>query len=384
MNLRRIWAVASKEWREIVRDRIYLVLAFLMPVMQMVVLGYGMSQDVENVAFAVVDEDHTPASRDYIQHFVVSRHFAFRGMLPGARAGEPLLADGRLRVMIVVPPHFAQRLRAGKTARVQTVLDGTFTTSARTVRSYLEAINEAANAATQAGYLARRDGLSLARAAVLLQPIRLEVRYLYNQEARSIWAVAPSLVMFILLLTVPLLMALSVVREKESGAIYNIYASTISRAEFLAGKLLPNLLIAAINAAVLWLMATRYFGAPFKGSLALFALASLLYILCIAALGLLVSLLVRTQQAAMIITLVMAVILAFHYSGMITPISSLTGASWLFAHLVPPMYYQNAVSGTFLKGVGLSVLWPDLAAFALMAAVTLALCYLAFRKRTRT
>ncbi|MDA8107210.1 MAG: ABC transporter permease [Betaproteobacteria bacterium] len=383
MNLRRVRAVASKEWREIVRDRITLMLAFLMPVMQMVVLGYGMSQDVENVALAVVDEDRTPASRDYLQHFVVSRHFAYRGLLPSARAGEPLLADGRLTVMIVVPQHFEERLRGGRTAHVQTILDGTFTTSARTVRSYLEAINAAASAAAQASYLARRAGLAPGRVAALLQPIRLEVRYLYNQEARSIWAVAPSLIMFILLLTVPLLTALSVVREKESGSIYNVYASTISRAEFVAGKLLPNLLIAALNTAVLWLMATRYFGAPFKGSLALFAAASLLYILCIASLGLLVSLLVRTQQAAMIITLVMAVILAFHYSGMITPISSLEGSSWLLAHLLPPMYYQNAVSGTFLKGVGLGVLWPDLAAFALMAAVALGLCVAAFRKRTR-
>jgi ABC-2 type transport system permease protein len=384
MNLERVFAVAHREWREILRDRIYFLLAFLLPVMLMLVFGYGMSQDIENIAFAVVDEDHTPMSRDYAYHFIESRYFAFKGYLPDAEAADRLLAQRKLRVVIVIGPRFAEQLRAARAAQVQTLIDGTFTTSTRTIQAYVEAINLAANADIRAGQLARRLGLAPQRVAELLHPVQLEVRYLYNQEVRSIWSVAPGLIMLILMLVPPLLMALSVVREKETGAIYNVCSSTITRAEFLTGKLLPSVAISCINAVILWLLATLYFGAPFKGSLAFFATASLLYILCTTALGLLISLLVRTQQAAMIISLVMSIIVSIQFSGLITPVSSLSGANYAFAHAFPAMYYNAMVKGAFLKAIGFGVLWPQLLVFVFYAATVFFLCYLLFRKRTRT
>ena len=383
MNPRRVMALAQREWREIVRDRIYFLLAFLLPVMLMLVFGYGMSQDIENIAFAVVDEDHTPLSRDYAHHFIESRYFSFKGYLPDADAADRLLAQRKLRMVVVIGPRFAEQLRTGRAAQVQTLIDGTFTTSTRTIQAYVEAINLAANMEVRSGNLARRLGLPPQRVAELLQPVVLEVRYLYNQEARSIWSVAPGLIMLILMLVPPLLMALSVVREKETGAIYNVYSSTITRAEFLIGKLLPSVAISCINAVVLWLLATLYFGAPFKGSLVFFSAATLLYILCTTALGLLISLLVRTQQAAMIISLVMSIIVSIQFSGLITPVSTLSGGNYAIAHAFPAMYYNAVVKGAFLKAVGFGVLWPQLLVFALYATAVFALCYLLFRKRTR-
>ncbi|MBE0622182.1 MAG: ABC transporter permease [Burkholderiales bacterium] len=384
MNLARVFTVAQREWREILRDRIYFLLAFLLPVMLMLVFGYGMSQDIENIAFAVVDEDHTPMSRDYAHHFIESRYFSFKGYLPDAGAADRLLARRKLRMVIVIGPRFAEQLRGGRTARIQTLIDGTFTTSTRTIQAYVEAINLAANAEIRAGQLARRLGLPPQRVAALMQPVVLDVRYLYNQEVRSIWAVAPGLIMLILMLVPPLLMALSVVREKETGAIYNVCSSTITRAEYLTGKLLPSVAISCINAVILWLLATLYFGAPFKGSLVFFAVATLLYILCTTALGLLISLLVRTQQAAMIISLVMSIIVSIQFSGLITPVSALAGANYAFAHAFPAMYYNAMVKGAFLKAVGFEVLWPQLLVFVLYASAVFFMCYLLFRKRTRT
>lgn len=384
MKLARVLAVAQREWREILRDRIYFLLAFLLPVMLMLVFGYGMSQDIENVAFAVVDEDRTPMSRDYARHFVESRYFSFKGYLSDADAADRLLARRKLRVVIVIGPRFAEQLRAGRTAQVQTLIDGTFTTSTRTIQAYVEAINLAANAEIRTGFLARRLGLPPQRVAELLHPVVLDVRYLYNQEVRSIWSVAPGLVMLILMLVPPLLMALSVVREKETGAIYNVCASTITRAEFLIGKLLPSVTISCANAGILWLLATWHFGAPFKGSLSFFAVATLLYILCTTALGLLISLLVRTQQAAMIISLVMSIIVSIQFSGLITPVNALSGANYAIAHAFPAMYYQAVVKGAFLKAVGFDVLWPQLLVFGLYAIAAFLVCHLLFRKRTRT
>lgn len=384
MNFERVFAVAQREWREILRDRIYFLLAFLLPVMLMLVFGYGMSQDIENIAFAVVDEDRTPLSRDYAHHFIESRYFSFQGYLPSANAADRLLAERKLRVVIVIGPRFEQQLLAGRSGQVQTLIDGTFTTSTRTIQAYVEAINLAASTSIQTGYLARRLGLPLERAAGLLHPVVLDVRYLYNQEVRSIWSVAPGLIMMILMLVPPLLMALSVVREKETGAIYNVCTSTITRAEFLTGKLLPSVTISGINAGILWLLATLYFHTPFKGSFLFFAFATLLYILCTTSLGLLISLLVRTQQAAMIISLVMSIIVSIQFSGLITPVSSLSGGNYAIAHAFPAMYYNAVVKGAFLKAVGLDVLWPQLLLFVLYATAVFFLCYLLFHKRTRT
>lgn len=384
MKLKRVLAVAHKEWREILRDRIYLLLAFLMAPMLMIVFGYGMSQDIENIALAIVDEDGSAMSRDYARHYIQSRHFAYRGQLSSARDADRMLADGRLKVVVIIPQHFGERLAEGRVATVQTLVDGSFTTIARTVRAYVDAINAAAEAGLRVHHVSARLGVSHARAAALIQPVQLQVRYLYNLEARSIWGVAPSLMMFTLMLTAPLLTSLAVVREKESGAIYNVYASTISRGEFIVGKLLPSVAISAANALVLWLIATRYFGAPFKGSHALLALATLLFIVCAGGFGLVVSFLVRTQQAALIVATILATLLAIQFSGMLTPVSSMTGATSVIAHASPTMYFQNVIAGTFMKGVGAEVLWPELLFFVGFGAVLMAAAWWLFKKRIRS
>jgi ABC-2 type transport system permease protein len=384
MNLRRVLAVAQKEFREILRDRIYLLLAFAMPATLMIVFGYGMSQDIEHVGLAVLDEDGTAMSRDYAQRFIDSRYFDYKGRLRTMRDIDRVLANGQIKVVLIIPQQFAQRLNQGKSAPVQMMVDGSFTTIARTAHSYLEAMNAAYNAGMAARFLSARLGLPQARTAALIQPVQMEVRYLYNQEAKSIWAMAPSLMMFTLMLVVPLLTSLSVVREKESGAIYNVYVSTISRGEFVFGKLLPAVAIAMINGCVLWLLATRYFGAPFKGSLTLLGVGTLLFVICAAGFGLVISFLVRTQQAAIIVATILASLLAMQYSGILTPVSSMNGVMSAISHLFPPMYYEDLIKGTFLKGVGVSVLWPQLAFLAGFGAFVLTVAYLLFRKRVRT
>lgn len=384
MNLRRVLAVAQKEIREILRDRIYLLLAFAMPAMLMIVFGYGMSQDVEHIGLAVLDEDGTATSRDYAQRFIESRYFDYHGHLRSTREVERALTNGKIKLVVVIPSQFAQQLNQGKSVPVQMLLDGSFTTIARTARSYVEAMNASFNAGLQAHYLSAKLGLPQAQTAALIQPVRVEVRYLYNQEVKSIWAIGPSLMMFTLMLVVPILTSLSVVREKESGAIYNVYASTISRAEFICGKMLPAVAVALINACVLWLIATVYFGAPFKGNLWLLAFGTLLFVICAAGVGLVISFLVRTQQAALIVTTILTTLLAMQYSGIMTPVSSMTGATHTIARLFPPMYYENVIKGTFMKGVGADVLWPELLFLGSFAAVVLAAAYLMFRKRVRS
>lgn len=369
MNLTRIAAMASKEWRETVRDRMFLLLAFLLPVLWTLVFGYGLVLDVEHIPLAVIDRDHSLLSRDYISRFTQSRYFDFRGYVESERDLDALLATTRVRAAIVVPARFEERLSSGEAVPVQTLLDGSFPLHADIAKGYVIAINQAFTEELLVARLSRERGLTRARAEALVHPVAVEVRYLYNEEVRSTWTMVPALIMFALMLSSPLLTALGVVREKESGSIYNIYSAPVSRAEFLIGKLIPHVLISLANVAILWLMAVWLFQVPFKGGLGWFFLASFFFVLCTTGIGLLISLLVRTQMAALIITIIVAMVPTILFSGLLVPVSSLSYGARVQAHLFPAMYYTDVVRGSFLKGLDARAMLLNvmpLAAFAVL------------------
>ena len=384
MNVTRIKAIAFKEWREIMRDRLFFALAFVVPASLMLVFGYGLSLDVEHIPFAVVDHDRSTMSRDYLHRFIDSRYFNYQGHLRSERELSPLLADSEIRFAIVIPPKFQEKLLAGRPVAVQSLIDGTFPFRTATSKGYVIAINAAFNSELLAGYISRRLGVSPEQAAVMAQPIRVQLRYLYNQEVKSVWTMASALMMFVLMITPPFLTALGVVREKENGSIYNIYASTVTRGEFLIGKLAPYVGISVINILILWLMATALFGAPFKGDPLFFFIASVIYVTCTTGIGLLVSLIVRTQVAAMMLTVVVTIVPSVLYSGLLVPIASMDSQGQFEAHLFPAMYYTDIALGSFLKGIGLEQLWDKALVLAIYAVVLWILCYLLFHKRPRS
>ena len=384
MNSRRIRVLAVKEWREILRDKLFFALAFVVPSVLMLVFGYGIILDVEKLPFAVLDQDRTEMSRDYLQKFTSSRYFDYQGDVTSERELSPLLADSKIRLAIIIPENFQKNLITGHPAQVQTLIDGTFPFRAQTAKGYIIAINAATNAELLAKRIAQTQGVTLERARELVSPVRLELRYLYNQELNSRWSVAAALVMFILMVSPPFLTALGVVREKENGSIYNIYTSTVTRGEFLIGKLLPYIFISVINVVILWFMATVLFGAPFKGDPVFFMLASVVYVGCTTGIGLLVSLLVHTQVAAMIMTAIITVVPSVLYSGLLVPISSLEAVAQIEAHLFPAMYYTNIVLGSFIKGVGLEVLWGNVVMLIMYAATLWCLSFSLFQKRPKT
>jgi len=381
MNLKRTMAVAHKEWREIIRDRVFFSLSFVVPVVMMLLLGYGLSLDVENIPFAVVDYDRSALSRDYAYRFIGSRYFAFKGYLTDEKELARLLTDNKIRAAIIIPEKFQERLLSDRPARVQTIIDGTFPSRTMITKGYLIAINSAASQELLAGYLSRKGGIPFKEAQRVLQPVSLDVRFLYNQSVKSIWSIAPKLIMVILMVSPPFLTALGVVREKESGSIYNIYASTVSRGEFLIGKVTPYLAISTFNSLVLWVLATQLFGAPFKGSFLFYLAATFLYLTCTTGIGVLVSVLVRTQIAAMMVTAIVTLVPGVLYSGVLIPITSLTKTAQFVSHCLPAMYYTDIVVGCFLKGVGLKVLWLDTLVLALYATVLFTLGYSLFHKR---
>lgn len=375
--------MALKEWKETTRDRLFLLLAFLLPALWLVVFGYGLNLDVEDIPFAVVDRDHSELSRDYLQRFIQSRYFSFQGYADEERALDRLLTGSKIRAAIIVPKRFQEQLVAGDSVAVQTLLDGTFPLHTDIAKGYVIAINQSFTEDRLIEHLRRSRGLTREQAGALVRPLSVEVRYLYNEEVRSTWSMVPALVMFTLMLASPLLTALGVVREKETGSIYNIYSSTVSRAEFLTGKLLPYIVISLVNVCMLWLMAVGLFQVPFKGQFLLFFSASVLFVFCTTGIGLLISLLVQTQMAALIITMVVAMIPTILFSGLLVPVASLTQGAKVQAHLYPAMYYTNIVRGSFLKGVSVDVLWIDLLALAIFAAAISGITYRLFTKRPK-
>jgi drug efflux transport system permease protein len=384
VNLRLVTAVALKEWKETTRDRLFLLLAFLLPTLWLVVFGFGLNLDVEDIPFAAVDRDHSALSREYLYKFMQSRYFSFRGYADDERVLDRLLTETKIRAAIVIPERFEEQLAAGQPVTVQTLLDGTFPLHTDIAKGYVIAINQAFTEERLIDYLRRSRGLTQEQASRLVHPVTVEVRYLYNEEVRNTWSMVPALVMFTLMLASPLLTALGVVREKETGSIYNIYSSTVSRAEFLTGKLLPYIVISMVNVCMLWLMAVGLFHVPFKGSFLFFFSASAVFLLCTTGIGLLISLLVQTQMAALIITMVVAMIPTILFSGLLVPVASLTRGARVQAHIYPAMYYTNIVRGSFLKGVGADVLWTDLVALVAFAAAMGALTYRLFTKRPKT
>ena len=381
MKLERVFAVASREGREVVRDRLFFSMAFIIPPVLLLTFGYGLSLDVVDNPFAAVDYDRTAMSRDYLHAFIDSRYFKFKGCLENENGVFDLLASGSVRAVIIIPEHFQERLLSHRPVSVQTLIDGTFPFRAQTTIGYVEGMNRSFNTRLLSDYLAQTRGISHSRALRILDPIEVEVRYLYNQSLKSDWSLTPRLMMIVLMICPPLLTSMGVVREKETGAIYNIYASTITKGEYLLGKLSPYVGVSILNVLVLWLMAARVFGAPFKGNALFFFAASILYVICTTGMGLIVSVLVRTQVAATLITFICAVVPSVFYSGIFVPVPALSKGARILAHILPAMYYTNIVTGCFLKGIGLKMLWIDVVVLAAYAAALSSIGYFIFSKR---
>ncbi|MFI3184678.1 MAG: ABC transporter permease [Methylococcaceae bacterium] len=381
MNLTRVWAVTYKEWREILRDRLFFAMAFVLPVGIFLVLGFGISFDVEKIPFAVLDQDRSAMSRDFLHRFMDSRYFDYKGDVHSERELDPLLAHSDIRFAVIIPPRFQEQLLAGQASSVQSLIDGVFPYRAEVTKGYVAAIIANFNAQSLAEHLARKLGISKQQAMLQVSPVHLEARYLYNQALRSQWSISSGLMMLVLMVTPPFLTALGVVREKENGSIYNIYASTISRSEFILGKFLPYLLISCLNIVILWWVVMTVYGTPFKGHPLFYYTASVIYVICTAGVGLLVSLLVRTQVAAVMLTMVISFVPAMLYSGLLVPIESMALATKIEAHLFPTLYFLRISWGSFLKGLGWTELWFDVCALLFYATLLWVVGFFNFHKR---
>jgi len=346
----RLAAVASREGKELLRDKVRLAFALLGAIFMMVIFGYGISLDVENLAFAVYDQDQTPQSRAYLEAFRGSRYFAEQPAIQDAQVLHRRLQRSEIKLALEIPPGFGRDLYAGRRPTVAAWLDGGMPFRAETSRNYVEAVHQA-----NLEQLAEQSSPALNRQAAA----SLETRFRYNQDVVSVNAIGPGVMALILAFIPAMLTALGIVREKELGSITNFYATPLTRLEFLLGKQTPYLLVSLVNLAVLVAMNRWLFGVPFKGSGLTLAFGGLLYVLATTSMGLLISAFTRTQIAAILGTMIITSLPTIQFSGLIVPRSSLEGAAAVMGMLFPAGHFLDIAVGTFTKALDLRQLWPQ-------------------------
>jgi len=349
-SLGRLMAVASREGKELLRDKVRMAFALLGAIFMMVIFGYGISLDVEKLAFAVYDQDQTPQSRAYLEAYRGSRYFDEQPPIRSANELHRRLQRSEIKLALEIPAGFGRDLYAGRQPVVAAWLDGGMPFRAETSRNYVEAVHQA-----NLEQLAEQSSPALRQ----LAPARLETRFRYNQDVVSVNAIGPGVMALILAFIPAMLTALGIVREKELGSITNFYATPLTRLEFLLGKQAPYLVISLVNLALLVAMNRWLFGVPFKGSLPTLAFGGLLYVLATTSMGLLISAFTRTQIAAILGTMIITSLPTIQFSGLIVPRSSLEGAASVMGTLFPAGHFLDIAVGTFTKALDLRQLWPQ-------------------------
>ena len=372
----RLLAIARKEARQLLRDPVYLGLAFVVPLMLLLLLGYQLSLDVKGLLVAVVDRDRSPWSRRYVDGFVHSEYFQLVGLLDSEAEAREWIRSGRARVVLDIPPDFGRRLSARERAVVGVTVDGSFPSRGQIAIGYVEAVGTLHNQQLLRDYLDERG-----RGDRQVWPVQMEVSVWYNPTLESKNFVVPGMLVVIMMIFPPLLSALLIVRERESGTILNLFCSPAGRWDILAGKALPYVAVSFLDYLVIFAASVWLFRVRFVGSVWVLSAGALLYSICTIGIGLLISALTRSQLAAMLATFLVAVAPAFTFSGIFAPVASQDPVGQLVARLVPATYFMDVVRGSYLKGGGAELYAPSLVALGCYAAVVYAVAWLALRKR---
>ncbi len=372
-SLQRLFAYTIRETIELLRDPIRLTFALCGTAMLMLVFGFGISTDVNNLSFAVLDHDQSHESRAYLEELRGSSYFVERPPLADYADLEKRLQSGAIKAAIEIPPDFGRDIERGRPAWVGAWVDGAMPFRAETIHGYLQAMHQ----------LYLTDPAVKTTAPEANPPANIELRFKYNQNFESIYAMVPASISLLLALFPAILMALAIVREKELGSITNLYVTPVTRIEFLLGKQLAYIGVAMVNFAVMFLMALFIFEVPLKGSFLALLLGVLLFVTTTTAYGMVISAFASTQIAALFGTAIMTFLPASQFSGMMTPVSSLSGTARIMGRAFPMTYFVPISVGTFTKGLGLADLGNNLVALIVFIPVLTTLSLLLLRKQER-
>ena len=369
-----IWTFARREAKELLRDKIRLFFAVFGPLIIMASVSWGISFDVRNLKFAVYDRDQTAASRELVEYFDGSRYFLQQPPIQSEAEIDTVLKSSGAILVIDIPSGFGRDLARGLKPEVGFYVDGSMPFNATNIRGYIGSLITAYT----------KDRIAESGLPVSLKaPTGIEPRFMYNQDFNSINAIAPGVMMLVLMMIPAMMSAVGVVREREIGSIANFYASPAAVAQYLIGKQLPYIAVGMVNFAAMMLMIIYLFGVPLKGSFTGLAVGTLLMVSASTALGLLISCFVRSQLAAIFATAIITMIPAQTYSGFLYPLSTMEGGALIIGKTFPSSWYYTVSVGSFTKGLHTADLLHEYAAIATFAATSLILACVLLKKQEK-
>jgi ribosome-dependent ATPase len=368
-SLRRMLAFTTLETLELIRDPIRLSFALLGTAFLMIIFGFGITTDVDSLSFAVLDRDQTPESRAYVGEIRSSRYFIEKAPLHDDADLERRLKNSDVKATIEIAPGFGRDIKRGNPVSVGAWVDGAMPFRAETIRGYLLGVH--------AQYLTDPAINNTGAPAAAT----IETRFRYNEDFKSVYTMVPATMAMLLVLIPAILMALAIVREKELGSITNFYVTPVTRIEFLVGKQLPYIAVAFVSFFVLLAITLLVFRVPLKGSAPTLVLGALLYVTTSTGYGMLISSFARTQIAALFGTAILSIIPATQFAGMLTPVSSLSGAGAFIGKIFPMTYFLRISVGTITKGLGFQDLGMNLVALAAFIPILTLLSVFFLRKQ---
>lgn len=363
--LERINHMLVKEFIQIFRDPRMRSMILIMPILQTLAFGYVVTTDVRNIPTAIFDLDNSPSSRELGAAFAGSGYFDIVEYVRDEERARELVDRGLVKAVLRMNEGFENDLRAGRTATLQIILDGTDSNTAGIVLNYAGQITGRFSEQMLVTRFTRRLGQTV-------DPPRVELhtRAWFNENLESRNFYVPGVIVLLVTLVTLMLASMAVVREKEIGTIEQIMVTPISQAEFILGKTIPFTLIGFVDVALVTAVAAYWFEVPIRGSLLLLLLATALYLMSTLGIGLFISTISRTQQQAMM-TAFFYYFPAMLLSGFVFPVANMPEKVQWLTYLNPLRYFLTIIRGIFLKGVGLDILWPQMAALLVLGMVTL-------------
>ena len=367
-NFARAFSYTLREALELRRDPVRLVMALFGSLILMLIMGFGITMDVNDLSYAVLDRDQTSLSQNYALNLSGSRYFVERPPLADYADLDRRMRSGELSLAIEIPSGFARDVQRGTPVQIGAWIDGAMPQRAETVQGYVQGMHQ--------GWLIdiakTRFGQDITAGGATI-----ETRFRYNPDVKSLPAMVPAVIPLLLLMIPAMLTALSVVREKELGSIINLYVTPVTRSEFLIGKQIPYIVLAMLNFLLMSLVTVTLFDVPVKGSFLTLTLATLIYVGFSTGFGLFASTFTRSQIAAMFFAMIGSMLPAIQFAGMINPVSSLEGVGRLIGEIYPATHYITISRGVFNKALGFAdlqaVFVPMIAAAAVILGLSIAL-----------
>lgn len=376
---RRMFAVTKKEFQELIRNWMGFLLSIIAPVILFFLFAYGMPLDVKNIPMAVMDEDKSEYSRRFIDLFKNSKIFEIKQYAEDYKTADNIIRAGNIRVCLIIPLNFAKKIHEGRPQSVQALVDATYTNRASIIGGYIEAVIASFNeeilsrffAKHGAGHAKEKNGM----------PVDIYISPWFNPSMRSDDFIVPGVIGIILIFLPPIIAAISLSKEKETGSILNMYCSPISKTEYILGKAVPYIALTFFNFFLYLIFTMTIFRVPLRGDPVLLIVVSLIYIITIIGIGFFIATLVNTQIAAILIVAVVTLIPSFMYSGFMLPVICMDKNAQAIAQSIPPTYYIDFIRKLMLKGVGINYLARDIIALIIIGVILYALAIAVFKKR---